>query len=172
MPPPPSGNPLYVGFYVNADHEGNLLTWRYHTGIILFVNNSPIIWYRKRQNTVESSSFGSEFIALRIATEMIEELMYNLRMLGVPIDGLAYVFYDNQSAATNVSIPSYVLNKRQNYICYHRFQEAHTAGTIRVGWIPGEYNKADIFTKTTIPTKRRYELLNLIFNEKVSTTTK
>ena len=66
--PPPRGNPVYVGCYVDTNHAGNLLTRRSHTGIIIFVNNSPIIWYSKRQNTVESSSFGSEFIALRIAT--------------------------------------------------------------------------------------------------------
>ena len=65
------------------------------------------------QNTVESSSFGSEFIALRIATEMIEELRYKLSMLGVPIDVPADVFCDNQSVVTNVIIPSYVLNKKK-----------------------------------------------------------
>ena len=78
------------------------------------------------------------------------------------------MFCDNQSVVTNVIIHSSVLNKKQNSICYHRVREAHTAGTIRVGWISGEYNKADIGTKTKIPTKRRYELLNSIFNEKVS----
>ena len=93
-------------------------------------------------------------------------------MLGVPIDVPADVFCDNKSVVTNVSIPSYVLNKKQNSICYHRFREAHTAGTIRVGWISGEYNEADICTKKTIPTKRRYELLNSIFIEKISTITK
>ena len=82
------------------------------------------------------------------------------------------MFCDNQSVVINVSIPSYVLNKKHNYICYHRVREAHIAGTIQVVRIPGEYNKADVGTKTTIPTKRRYELLNLIFNEKVSTITK
>ena len=82
------------------------------------------------------------------------------------------MFCDNQSVVTNVSIPSSVLNKKQNYICYHRVKEAHTAGTIRVVWISGDYNKADIGKKTTIPKKRRYELLNSIFNEKVSTITK
>ena len=51
------------------------------------------MWYSKRQNTVESSSFGSEFIVLRIATEMIEELSYKLRMFGVAIDGPADVFF-------------------------------------------------------------------------------
>ena len=155
---------VYVGCYVDADNAGNMLTRRSHTWIIIFVNNSPIIWYSKRQNIVESSRFGSEFIALRIATEMIEELMYNLRMLGVPIDGPDDVFCDNGSVVTNASIFSYVLNKKNNYICYKRVQEAHTAGTIRVGWISGEHNKADIGTKTTIPTNRRYKLLNSIFN--------
>ena len=81
-------------------------------------------------------------------------------MFRVPIKRPSDVFFDNQSVVTNVNIPSYVLNKKQNSICYHRFREAHIAGTIQVGWISDEYNKADICTKTTIPTKRRYELLN------------
>ena len=88
-------------------------------------------------------------------------------MFGVAINGPDNVFCDNQSVVTNVSIPSSVLNKKHNYIYYHRFLEAHTSGMIRVGWISGEYNKADIGTKTTIPTKRRYMLLNSIINEKV-----
>ena len=73
------------------------------------------------QNIVESSSFGSEFIVLRISTEMIEGLRYNLRMFGVPIDRPADVFCGNQSVVNNVSIPHYLLNKKQNYIFYHKF---------------------------------------------------
>jgi hypothetical protein len=41
---------------------------------LMFVQNAPIIFYSKRQNTVESSTFGSEFIAMRIAKEMIVAL--------------------------------------------------------------------------------------------------
>ena len=48
------------------------------------------------QNTVDSSSFGSKSIALRIATETIEILEYKLCMFRVPIDGPADVFCDNQ----------------------------------------------------------------------------
>ena len=65
-------------------------------------------------------------------------------MFGVAIDGPADVFFDNQSVVTNVSIPSSFLKKKHNSICYHKFWEVHTDGTIRVGWIPGEYNKFDI----------------------------
>ena len=121
---------------------------------------------------MESSSFGSEFIALRKATEMIKGLRYRLRTFRVRIDGPDDVCCDNQSVVTNISIPSSVLNKKHNSIFYHRVREAHTSGTIQVGWISGEFNKAYISKNTTITTKRQYELLNSIFNEKVTTITK
>ena len=105
---------------MDADHAENLLTRRSHTGIIIFVNIVPIIWYIKLQNKVESSRFGSKFIALRIETKMIEELRYKLPMFGVPIERPADVFCDNQSVITNVIIPSSVLNNNHNSICYHR----------------------------------------------------
>ena len=64
--------------YVDADHAGNVLTRRSHTGILHFINNAPINWYSRRQNTVESSTFGSEFNALRIAVDQTVSLRYKL----------------------------------------------------------------------------------------------
>ena len=166
--PPARGLKVKISCYVDADHAGNLVTRRSHTGIIIYINNSPIIWFSKRQNTVESASFGSEFVALRIATDLVEALRYKLRMFGVELDGPADIFCDNKSVVTNASVPTSVLNKKHNSICYHRVREAHTAGMIRVGWIEGEYNKADIATKTTLPTKRRHELVSTILTEDVT----
>ena len=48
-------------------------------------NMAPIFWFSKKQNTIESSIFGSEFIALKQATEIIEGLIYKLLMLGIPV---------------------------------------------------------------------------------------
>ena len=56
---------------------------------------------------------GSEFVAARIATEQIMDLQYTLRMMGVPLDGKAYMFGDNQSLITSGTIPHSSLNKRQ-----------------------------------------------------------
>ena len=75
---------VVIKAYVDAKHEGNMANRRSYSGIIIYVNNAPIIWYIKQHNTVEASSFGSEFLALRIATEIIEALSYKLRCFGIP----------------------------------------------------------------------------------------
>ena len=52
---------------------------------------------------VEISTFGVEYVALRITTDLIVSLRYNLRLIGVPIEGAATVFCDNESVYMNVS---------------------------------------------------------------------
>ena len=156
--PEPLGNPVTVSAFVDANHAGNAVTRRSHTGILIFCNNAPVQWYSKRQNTVESSTFGSEFVALRICLELLEGLRYKLRMFGIPIDGPADVYCDNNSVVLSASVPTTMLNKKHNAICYHRVREAAAAGTIRVGKEGTDTNLADLFTKV-LSTERRRQLL-------------
>ena len=79
------------------------------------------------------------------------------------MEGPPEVFCDNMSVVKNSSIPTSVLNKRNNYIYYHRVREAQDAGILRVGCIPGEFNLADLFTKTTMPGNTRHNLVDSIF---------
>jgi hypothetical protein len=92
--------------FVNADLAGNTVTRRSQTGIVIFVNRAPVIWYSKRQNTVEVSMFGSEITAMKNAIELIEALRYKLRMFGVPIDGARNIFCDNEAVRKNRSDPT------------------------------------------------------------------
>ncbi len=113
--PAPRGQPVVVSCFVDADHAGNVITCRSHTGILIYVQNAPsIISFSKCQNTVESSSFGNESVALRAAKDMVAALRYNLRVFGVPIDGPANVFCDNNGAVKNKTIPESMLAKKQN----------------------------------------------------------
>jgi len=48
------GNEVDINVFVDADHAGNKITHRSHTGIVIYCNCSPIIWFSKRQNTVET----------------------------------------------------------------------------------------------------------------------
>ena len=154
---------VVIKAYVGANHSGNMANRRSHSGIIIYVNNSPIIWYSKQQNTVEASSFGSEFVAIRIATKIIEYLRYNLTCFGIPVECPAEVFCDNISVVNNVSIPTSALKKRHNSICYHSVREAQSAGIIQVGWITGEFILSDFFTKTRMPSNTRNILVDSIF---------
>ena len=159
--PEPLGNPVTIHVFVDANHAGNVVTRRSHTGILLFVQNSPIQWLSKRQNTVETSTFGSEFVALRSARDLIISMRYKLRMFGVPIDGPAQVYCDNQGVVKNTSIPESVLSKKHNAINYHAVREAAAAGVLEVHKEDTQTNLADLFTKV-LPADRRRELLGSI----------
>jgi len=145
--PKPRGNPVQMTAFVDANHAGNQVTRRSQSGILIYCNSAPIIWYSKAQATVETSTFGSEFVALRIATELIEALRYKLRMFGVPLDGPTNVLCDNKSVVDNSTLPSSTLKKKHNAICYHRVREAVAAQVIRIAHVPTGQNLSDMFTK-------------------------
>ena len=102
----PRGNPVQMNVFVDANHAGNKVNRRSHTGVLIYLKRAPIVWYSKAQKTVETSTFGSEFVALRIATELIKALRYKLQMFGIPLDGPANVLMDNETVVKNSTIPS------------------------------------------------------------------
>ena len=69
--PEPLGNSEVMSCFVDADHGGCTVTRCSHTGILIYLYRAPILWYSKRQSTVETSTSGSENVAMRIAIEMI-----------------------------------------------------------------------------------------------------
>jgi hypothetical protein len=145
--PKPKGKPVKLTTFVDANLLHDLTTGRSATGVIHLVNQTPIEWYSKRQSTVETSTYGSEFVAARLATEQIMDLRYNLRMMGIPIDGPTYMFGDNASVVTSGTIPHSTLSKRHVALAYHRVREAVATGVIIFLHIEGKENPADILTK-------------------------
>ena len=145
--PEPRGKPVVLSFFCDASHASCAVTRRSTTGIIFFINGAPVSWYSKRQNTIESSVFGSEFVALKIATEQNEALRYKLRMMGVPIEGPTNGFGDNKSVVTNASIPQSTLQKKHNMIAYHKAREATASGAQRLLHEKGKNNMSDALTK-------------------------
>jgi hypothetical protein len=58
--PEPRRNEGEVTCYVDAGYAGCRVTRRSHTEIQLIIQRALVIWYPKRQNTIEASTFGSE----------------------------------------------------------------------------------------------------------------
>ena len=145
--PIPRGKPMAITTFVDANLMHDLTTGRSVTGILHLVNQTPVEWYSKRQSTVETSTYGSEFVAARLATEQIIDPRYQLRMMGVPIQGPTYMFGDNQSVVTSSTLPQSTLSKRHNALAYHRVREAIAGKIIVFTHIEGKQNPADILTK-------------------------
>jgi hypothetical protein len=160
--PEPRGRAAEIHCFVDADHAGDRVTRRSHTGILIFVNRAPIIWYSKKQNTVETSTFGSEFIAMKTAVELIEALRYKLRMFGIPIEDSANIYCDNDSVVNSTTKPESALKKKHNAIAYHRVREAVAAGTVRIAWEDSDTNLADMLTKNVTRAKLTF-CCNCIF---------
>ena len=161
--PTPLGMAIQLTCFCDANHAGNVITRRSQTGILIFANMTPINWLSKKQNTVESSTFGSEFIALKHATEIIKGLRYKLKMLGVPIDGPTRMLCDSQSVVMNSSFPESVLKKKHCSIAYHIVRETMAANIIHIYWEKSKSNLADLFTKVLSP-ETRNRLLKAILN--------
>ena len=112
---------------VGLDHAGDNVTRQSRTGYIIFLNSSPIYWDSKKQGGIESSSFESEFITMKECCEYIHGLRYKLRMMGIPIDGTAFILGDNKSVLTKSSMPTSVLRKKSNSIAFHLVREGSVA---------------------------------------------
>ena len=153
--PKARGKPVQMIVFVDSDHAGDLLTRRSRTGVLMFLNRSPILWYSKKQASIEPSTFGSEFTALKVATDLIKGMRYKLRMMGVPLDGPAHVRVDNMSVVKNTTIPESVLKKKSNSIAYHYVRENVAGGTMKIGYEPSGTNLADMLTKTQSGPQRK-----------------
>jgi len=160
--PEPRGKEVVLRCYEDSDHAGDKLTRRSRTGFIILMNMSPIMWYSKRQNTVETSTFGSEFVSMKTATEACRGLRYKLRMMGIPIDGPTYVYGDNQSVLANTSAPESTLKKKSNAIAYHFVRECVARGEILTAYVKTEDNIADICTKPMPGGEKRTRLVRMI----------
>ena len=107
--PKPRGKIMTTHCFVDANHAADKVTRCSQTGILIFYNRAPILWFSKRQKLVESSTFGSEFTALKNAVELFTALRYKLRMFGVPVDGPTDMFCDNKAVYKNSSTPESAL---------------------------------------------------------------
>ncbi len=148
----PSNMPLSLGpsmtmrVFVDSNHAGDLVTCRSQTGFIVFLNGAPIYWSSKKRTSCKTSTFGSEFVAMKQATEYVRGLRYKLRMMGMTVDEPTFVFGNNQSVLANTTAPASTLKKKSNAIAYHFVREGCACDEWRTAYINTNDNIADLLT--------------------------
>ena len=75
-------------------------------------------------------------------------------MFGIPVDGPAFIFGDNQSVLINSSKPESTLKKKSQSIAYHFIREGCAANEWRTSYIHTSLNLADLMTKPLSGEKR------------------
>ena len=132
---------------MDANLNHCLATGKSLTGCLYFVNKTPVDWYSKKQATVETAIYGSEFVAAKTATEQIMDIRLTLRYLGAPIGTKYFLFGDNRSLVTSATLPHSTLTKRHNILAFHRVREAIAAKLMAFYWIQSAYNLSDMLSK-------------------------
>jgi hypothetical protein len=73
--------------------------------VFILLNITPVIAFSKRQNTCESSTYGSELVAMQIAKDMVSALRIKLKCFGIPISGPANVLCDTNAVVQKYQHP-------------------------------------------------------------------
>ena len=67
--PKPKGLEMVIRANVDANHAGDKVTRRSRTGFFVWVNGALIYCLSKKQAGVETTTFGSEFLAMKACCE-------------------------------------------------------------------------------------------------------
>ena len=113
----------------------------------MFLNSALVYWMSKKQTSIESSSFGAEFIAMKQCCEYLRGLRYKLRMMGIPCEGPVYIYGDNQSVLANTTSPDSTLKKKSQSIAYHFVREGAARDEWRTAHVSAHDNESDLLTK-------------------------
>ena len=137
----------------------DVITGHSASGILYFLNQTPLEWFSKCQEQVETMTYGSKFMAALQAIEQIIDLRYTLCMFGIPLDGASWLFGDNKSIVTSLTTPHSLLGKCWNALSYHCCCEAVVTGIVHFHHIAGDENPSNLLTKP-LHTIRQESILN------------
>jgi hypothetical protein len=160
--PVPRGLGFTMRAFVDADHATDSMTRKSRSGFLVYLNSAPVYWMSKKQTSVETSSHGSEFHAMKICAEYVRGLRYKLRMLGISCEEPTFIYGDNKSVLCNTSIPDSTLKKKSQSIAYHFVREGCARDEWRTAYVNTHLNPADLLTKPLPSGRKRTGFVQMI----------
>ena len=89
--PEPQGKEVDIHMFVDSDHAGDKVSHRSRNGFLIYLNTALVQWLSKKQSTVETSVFGTEFVVMKQGIDALQGLKYELRMMGIPTSSPSYI---------------------------------------------------------------------------------
>mgnify|MGYP003449427917 FL=1 len=145
--PAPKGKMARITTFIDSGLHHCRVTGKASTGMIQFVNQTPVDWGAWKQSTVESSTYGSEYVAAKTGVDKTIDLQFTLKAMGVPVEEPSWMLGDNQSVLTSSNIPHSTMSKRWVALSYHRVRCAIAHGIVRFCHVDTKNNVSDVCTK-------------------------
>ena len=111
---------------------------------------------------METSTYGSEMVALRIALEALTKVRHKLSMMGIDFYNQSHVLCEKKIEVWNMKLPSSSLKKNLDSVAYQKCRKSVTARIVAIGNIGGKQNMSDLLTKPLGP-EDYYKLLSRTF---------
>ena len=93
----------------------------------------------------------------------MRELWFKLQMIGIPVDGPAFVFGDNLSVIVNTTNPASILKRKSNCVDVHHCQEGSARDEWRPVYMNTHDNVADLCTKPLPSGEKYWQFVGVFF---------
>ena len=140
-------NEVELKAYTDSEYSGDPDNRISVSGMIIFLQNSPVMWRSKAQRSVTLSTAEAEYVALSEATADVIFLKQVLEEMGLTVKLPISVYVDNVGAMFMVENPSTTGRAKHVNIRYHFVREYVRDGIIKVEFVRSGENLADGFTK-------------------------
>jgi hypothetical protein len=160
-------NQVTLSGWVDADWAGCHDTRRSTTGYLFKINNSPIVWSSKRQQTVSTSTVEAEYIAITEAAKEALWLRNLLKELGFEniVTEATVLHTDNQGAIRLAINPSTHQRTKHIDIRHHLIRELIHNKSIALEYVTTGEQQADILTKPLPGPRHSSNLIQLGLGE-------
>ena len=157
---------LGISAYIDSDQVSNPKDHRSQTGYFLTITGDTFSWISKAQRTIALSSTKAKYIALSDCSQQYIWIRSILLEIGYKF-GPIYINGNNQSSIFMSSNP--VTESQNKYINVHFYAICNfvAQGKVRLFYIEGNENMANLFTKNLSPVKfwKFRDQLGLVFDQ-------
>ena len=101
---------------------------------------------------------------MKLCCEYIKGLRYKLRMMGISVDLLTYVFGDNQSVLSNTTFPHSKLKKKNSSIPYRVVREGAAKTEWKTAYLNINLNPSDMLTKSSPGGEKRSRFTSCVLH--------
>jgi hypothetical protein len=159
----PSGKPLVLNGYADADYAACLDTRRSISGYIFRLGEATICWKSRKQASVSTSTTEAEYVALSLASRQVQWLHKAFQdfQLTVPC-----ALHCDNTGAIDITQDDKVNDRTKHIdIHYHKVREEFRKGTFELLQVASADNLADVCTKT-LPKPTHEKLSTIIQNHR------